>query len=175
MRVSSPGQETSLNVDIDLSGEIMAVTGASNIRQHGVDSGTSTSTPSQKAEIVKSLAQRERCVVLMTGAVDFLSDGTRTFAISNGSHFLGIMTGTGCALGSVIASYVAVHREDKLLAALAALLHYEIAAERAAERLDVKGPGSFSVAFLDELYILGKTLVEGGDVYIEKRAKVESF
>ena len=47
--------------------------------------------------------------------------------------------------------------------------------ERAAERLDVKGPGSFSVAFLDELYILGKTLVEGGDVYIEKRAKVESF
>lgn len=153
----------------------MAVIGDSEVQQHGVDSGTSINTPSQKAEMIKSLAQRERCVVLMTGATDFLSDGTRTFAISNGSHWLSHITGSGCALGSVVASYVAVHRSDKLLAALSGLLHYEIAAERAAERLDVKGPGSFIPAFLDELYALGKTVVDGGNVYIDKRAKIESF
>lgn len=156
-------------------GEISAVIGTSNVQQHGVDSGTSTSTTAQKAEMARSLAQRERCVVLMTGETDLISDGRRTFGISNGSKWLGKITGSGCALGSVLASYVAIYRADKLLAALAGILHYEIAAERAAERSDVKGPGSFIPAFLDELYILGKTLVDGGDVYISKRAKIETF
>jgi thiamine-phosphate diphosphorylase/hydroxyethylthiazole kinase len=156
-------------------GEISAVIGTSNVQQRGVDSGTSASTPAQKATMVKSLAQREQCVVLMTGQTDFLSDGIRTFGISNGSPWLGRITGSGCALGSVIASYVAVYRGDKLLAALAGILHYEIAAERAAERADVKGPGSFIPAFLDELYILGKTIVDGGDAYIGKRAKIETL
>jgi hydroxyethylthiazole kinase-like sugar kinase family protein len=38
--------------------------------------------------------------------------------------------GSGCALGSTVTSYFAVHKKDKLLAVLAAILHYEIAAER---------------------------------------------
>jgi hypothetical protein len=50
-------------------------------QQRGVDSGPSTTIPSQKAALVKSLAQRERCIVLPTGAVDYLSDGTSTLVI----------------------------------------------------------------------------------------------
>lgn len=137
-------------------GEIGAVMGSSTTQQRGVDSGPSISNEEQKADIVKWLAQRERCVVLMTGATDYLSDGSRTVAISNGTKLLGSITGSGCALGSVVTSYMAVHRDDKFVAALAGILHYEIAAERAAANPSCRGPGSFIPTFLDELYLFGR-------------------
>jgi len=66
---------------------------------------------------------------------------------------------------------LAACREDKLLAALAGLLHYEIAAEIAAAREDVKGPGTFVPALVDELYNLQKATSEGNVKWLEK-AKV---
>ena len=131
-------------------GEILAVAGTSSTQQRGVDSGPSTSTAHAKATLVKSLALREHAIILMTGKTDYLSDGTRTLAISNGSHYLGNITGSGCALGAVIASYVAIWPEDKFLAALAGILHYEIAAEMA--EMHCRGPGTFVPAFLDALF-----------------------
>lgn len=158
-------------------GEIGAIAGTSTAQQRGVDSGPSVSTADEKAKLVKSIALREHCIVLMTGETDFLSDGTRTVAINNGAPHLGRITGSGCALGSVIASYVGVHREDKFLAALAGILHYEIAAERAQARDDCKGPGSFIPAFLDELYLLGQEVARGDGFGAEgefaKHVKVE--
>lgn len=152
-------------------GEISAVAGTSSAQQRGVDSGPSSSTAADKIKLVRDLAERERCIVLMTGSTDYLSDGKRTMAISNGSHWLGKITGSGCALGSVIASYVALHREDKLLSVVAALLHYELAAERA-EKL-CKGPGSFIPAFLDELYSLGQDVKGASYESIAQDARVE--
>ena len=97
----------------------------------------------------------------MTGPVDYLSDGTCTLTISNGHRLLGKITGTGCALGSAVASYLAALKEDKLLAVLAAILHYEIAAERAARKIE--GPGTFIPAFLDQLYALAQAAEKGND------------
>lgn len=147
-------------------GEITAVAGTTTTQQRGVDSGPSTSTEAQKALLVKTLAQCEHNVVLMTGQTDYLSDGSRTLAISNGSHWLGKITGAGCALGAVVASYITVHPDDKLLATLAGLLHYELAAEFAASTTRtpvVRGPGSFIPAFLDSLYEFGHRMDEGGE------------
>ena len=84
---------------------------------------------------------------------------TGTALIANGSHWLGTITGSGCALGSTIASYVALHRQDKFLAALVGVLHYELAAERAEHRC--RGPGTFIPAFLDELYLVRQEATEG--------------
>lgn len=151
-------------------GEIGAVAGSSTVQQRGVDSGPSSSNAQQKAEMVMLLAQRERCIVLMTGATDYLSDGRRTLAISNGSRLLGRITGSGCALGAVIGSYLALYREDKLLAALAGMLHYELAAEQAEAHESCRGPGSFIPAFLDELYLLGQSTKS---LDLGTRAKVE--
>lgn len=147
-------------------------------QQRGVDSGPSTLSHTEKIERVTSLAQREHCIVLMTGSTDYLSDGHRTATIANGSPFLGKITGAGCALGSVIASYAAVYRHDRFLATLAALLHYELAAENAQARTElVRGPGSFIPAFLDELFLLGEEVKAGKGLAEEgvllSRAKVE--
>ena len=90
----------------------------------------------------------------MTGTTDYLSDGERTYAIKNGHSYLGSITGSGCTLGTSIAAFLAVHKEDRLLAALSGILMYEIAAEQAGERQDVNGPGTFVPAFLDQLYLV---------------------
>ena len=133
--------------------EILTVSGASGTKQRGVDSGTSEMSVHEKAFLVAKLATQERNIVLMTGKVDFLSDGVRTYKICNGHQYLSMITGSGCTLGTTVAAFMAAHPEDKLLAALAGILLFEIAAERAAVRLDVKGPGTFVPAWLDELYL----------------------
>jgi thiamine-phosphate diphosphorylase/hydroxyethylthiazole kinase len=158
--------------------EIMAVARASGFafedtsQQRGVDSGDSLFSLEQRAYIVSRLALRERNVVLMTGVTDVVSDGIRTYAVSNGHKYLGMITGSGCTLGTTLSAYLAANPEDKLHAAVAGILHYEIAAEYAAKREDVKGPGTFVPAFIDELYIRGVDIAEGKATW-EGLAKVE--
>ncbi|KAJ4298170.1 thiamine biosynthetic bifunctional enzyme [Kalmusia sp. IMI 367209] len=160
--------------------EILAVARASGFelasatQQRGVDSGASLYTLAQRASIVKKIAARERTVVLMTGATDVISDGRRTFAISNGHKYLGMVTGSGCTLGTTLSAYMAAAPEDKFLAAVAGILHYEIAAEQAAVREDVKGPGTFIPALIDELFNRRMDAIEGWGRGV-KELKVEAL
>lgn len=153
-------------------GEIKTIYGVADARQRGVDSGTSTLDAKGKAILVRDLAARERNVVVMTGVVDYVSDGKRTFAIANGHDYLSNVTGTGCVLGTTMSATLAVHRQDKLAAAIAAILAFEIAAEIAAERDDVKGPGTFVPALIDELYRLRQQTKENELEWIS-RARLE--
>ncbi|KAG2164919.1 hypothetical protein VTO58DRAFT_107913 [Aureobasidium pullulans] len=153
-------------------GEIRTVSGATGFKQHGVDSGASTLTLDGRVKLVKSVAAKEHNVVLMTGEIDVVSDGKRTFKIGNGHAFLGEITGSGCTLGTTIASFLAIEKEDKLLAAVTGILMYEIAAERAAKRDTVRGPGTFVPAFIDELYAIRQESAAGNGEWA-KAAKIE--
>ena len=95
-----------------------------------------------------ALARFTRGVVSVSGAVDLVTDGTHDFSLPGGSVWLTKITGAGCSLGGVTATYACV--ADPLTAALAAALHYNRAAD-AAERV-ANGPGSFQTAFLDALW-----------------------
>lgn len=53
---------------------------------------------------VKNLAIKERCIVVMSGPVDYVSDGHVVVELSNGHPLMGQITGSGCGLGTVIAS-----------------------------------------------------------------------
>ncbi|KAK1713776.1 hydroxyethylthiazole kinase [Colletotrichum acutatum] len=149
-------------------GEIKTVWGEGTLEQQkGVDS-SSTLAPTQKAKLVRDLARRERNVVLMTGKTDYLSDGSRTLAVDNGHELLGQITGTGCVLGTTVSAMLAAWAdEDKLLAVLAGLLHFEVAAEWAAVRADVQGPGTFVPAFIDELARVRRVTVEGDLTWLQ--------
>jgi thiamine-phosphate diphosphorylase/hydroxyethylthiazole kinase len=151
-------------------GEIKTVFGGSTEQQRGVDS-SSTLDASQKAKLVRELAAREKNVVVMTGKTDYVSDGVRTFAIDNGHEYLGLVTGTGCTLGTTISAAVASRQADRLGAVVAAILHFEIAAELAATRPEVRGPGTFVPAFLDELYRI-RQATASNDLSWLARAKV---
>jgi thiamine-phosphate diphosphorylase / hydroxyethylthiazole kinase len=153
-------------------GEIRAVAGEdSGEQQKGVDS-SSTLDLDQRAGLVQRLAARLRNVVVMTGTVDIISDGERTVSIANGHDYLGKVTGTGCVLGTTISAFAAVFPSDKFLAAVVAMLLFEIAAEMAAVRQDVQGPGTFVPAFLDELYKLRIATTKGDRSWLQV-AKVD--
>jgi len=152
--------------------EITQVFGQQTAQQHGVDSGASQLDDMAKARLVRDLAARERNVVVMTGVTDFVSDGERTYAITNGHEYLGHITGSGCVLGTTIASMLAVCRGDKLLAAIAGLLVYEIAAEFTVSQSNVGGPGTFVPAFLDQLYHVSRN-ISGETLKLLQWANVE--
>lgn len=142
--------------------EIKTVSGAGE-SQRGVDS-SSTLSRAEKVRLVRDLAAREEAVVVLTGKTDLVSDGSRTVAVDNGHEYLGAVTGTGCTLGTTISALVAASPGgDRLAATVAALLLYEIAAEQAARKSSVEGPGSFVPAFLDSLYQI-RTGTARGDV-----------
>ncbi|OBT71975.1 hypothetical protein VF21_09160 [Pseudogymnoascus sp. 05NY08] len=142
-------------------GEIRQAYGKGDVQQRGVDSGASMLDGQSRAALVRDLAERERNIVLMTGSTDYVSDGRRTIAIKNGHEYLGRITGSGCVLGTTISAMLAVHRHDKLIAAVAGLLLFEIAAEFAAQRPDVKGPGTFVPALIDELDRIRQSNADG--------------
>ncbi|KAL9627429.1 MAG: hypothetical protein Q9204_006574 [Flavoplaca sp. TL-2023a] len=152
--------------------ELSVLWGEVNTQQKGVDSGISTSSDLDKAALTMKLAARERNIVVLTGKTDFLSDGIRTYGVKNGSGYLGRITGSGCTLGTTIAACLAAHREDKLLATLSGILIYEIAAEQAAVRDDVKGPGTFVPAFIDELANIASSAQASDGSWLD-RARVE--
>ena len=91
-----------------------------------------------------------------TGAVDVVTDGRRTARIANGTPLLTRVTGAGCALGGLTAACAAV--TGPYDAALAATAWLTVAAERAADT--ARGPGSFKIALLDELALVGPGEVE---------------
>ncbi|KAJ5339429.1 hypothetical protein N7452_006157 [Penicillium brevicompactum] len=153
-------------------GEIRQAWGSGAVQQRGVDSGPSTLDGKEKATLARDLARRERNIVLMTGATDYLSDGERVIAVENGHPYLGQVTGTGCAIGTISGCFLAAHRSDRLLAVLSGILMYEIAAENAASKEYVRGPGSFVPAFLDELYAIRTAASQGDDSWFAGRAKV---
>lgn len=130
------------------------------VSQRGVDSTSALSLPA-RASLAASLAKRESCVVLLTGATDIVSDGHRTFRVDNGTEMLGMITGTGCTLGTTVSAMVSAYPVDRAVAAVAAAAMFGVAAERASERDEVRGPGTFVPAFIDELYAIRKATAEG--------------
>lgn len=111
----------------------------------GVDSTAGATAASDAARV---LAARTGAVVAVTGAVDLVTDGTRTLAVANGHALLTRTTASGCALTALIGAWAAT-LPDPLEATVGALATYGVAAELAAEQ--AQGCGSFVAALLDAL------------------------
>lgn len=114
----------------------------------GVDAGDSAGE--SHVNLAIRAAQELKTTVVITGEEDVITDGTLVRVISGGHELLTKVTGAGCLLTSVLGAFVAVEPE-LMLSGAAGLAFYGAAAARAAERTSDMGPGSFQVAFLDEL------------------------
>ncbi|MGP6089723.1 hydroxyethylthiazole kinase [Antarctobacter jejuensis] len=126
--------------------EILALTGA-EAAGRGADAADTVEAAEEAAGL---LAARQDAVVAVTGAVDFVTDGSRVARISNGHALMPRVTALGCSLTGIVGAFVA--GQDRFDATVAALAYYGIAGEDAAKTAN--GPGSFQVAFLDALYRL---------------------
>ena len=139
-----------------------------SMQQRGVDSAKTERTDVDKAKIAQRLAQRERCIVVMTGEIDIVSDGKRVFRVSSGHPWMAKITGMGCALGSAIAACISLKNDNMILAVLAALAMFNVAGERAVNKPSVSGPGTFQPAFLDALSIIAREASAEQEEWFEK-------
>ena len=137
--------------------EVMALAGA-GAGGRGVDS---TAAADDAVEAATALARRTGGVVAVSGPVDLITDGTRTVRVGGGDALLTRTTGAGCALGALVAAYVAA-AGDALTGTVAAHAHVALAAEAAAR--SAEGPGSFAIAWLDALDAVTPDDLAGADV-----------
>ena len=118
--------------------------GASQVR--GVDS---TQAVDEARTAAVALARYTQGAVAVSGEVDLVTDGEAVAYSKGGSHFMTKITGSGCSLGGVCAVY-ATTAQTPFACAMAGVQVYNLAGARAEAQVDA--PGSFQVAFLDQLY-----------------------
>ncbi|KAJ8474257.1 hypothetical protein ONZ45_g16010 [Pleurotus djamor] len=148
------------------AGELAALSGTSEVASKGVDSvGDGFKDP---VTFVRNLAKKERCIIALTGKVDYVSDGRSVAILENGHEILGHVTGSGCIVGSCIASFCAASAslspssdskhvlvgKDMLFAAIGGISVINIAAELSMKRGGVHGNGTFLPLLIDSLYSL---------------------
>ncbi|EAU91149.1 thiamine biosynthetic bifunctional enzyme [Coprinopsis cinerea okayama7 len=160
------------------AGELAALAGTTEVLSKGVDSvGSGFKDP---VSFVRNLARKERCVIVLTGHTDYISDGNTVVSLSNGHPALGQITGSGCILGSCLASYCATALQGKevdlqgpivddtsFVAAIAGTLVLTVAAEIATKKDEFKGPGTFLSVLIDTLSTLkAEDIVENAKLTI---------
>lgn len=134
---------------------------AGDQRGRGVDA---TAATGQAVDAARQLAHTTGAVVAVTGAHDLVCSHDRIATVANGDALMPRVTALGCALTGVVGAFLGAGAAafDGTLAALA---YYGLAGERAATR--AQGPGSFAVAFLDEL-----TAIDGPR--LDRHARIET-
>ena len=127
--------------------EIAALAGAASAGK-GVDSMLRSDEVTESAD---ALARQTESVVVVSGAVDYVTDGSERLRIANGHALMTQVTGMGCTATALIGAFLAV-ADRPFAAAAQAMLTMGVAGELAMKR--ARGPGSLQVAFLDLLYEL---------------------
>lgn len=119
----------------------------------------------------RALAAETGATVVASGEVDVVADGDATYELSVGHERLGSFVGSGCMLGSTVATFAGVVANtegppaDPTDAALLGTAAFGTAGERAATA-DVAGPASYRTAFVDAVATLAN---DGSDTGIADR------
>lgn len=124
--------------------EIMALAKAGT-RTKGVDS---TASSDEALSLATALAKETRSTVVVSGAVDVVTDGERLERIPYGHPLMGRVTGMGCTATAILGAFAAVI-PDMFLAASCGMAVMGIAGEIAGKT--ARGTGSMQVEFLDAL------------------------
>ncbi len=139
--------------------EILALAGT-GARTKGVDSAHGADAA---VDAARDLARRTGTVVAVTGATDYVTDGTRLATLRNGHPLMARVTGMGCTATALIGAFLAVE-SDAFTATVHGLTVLGVAGELAAE--GSAGPGSLQLRLFDTLYALDEST-------LAERARIE--
>ncbi len=99
--------------------------------------------------ISKSLSNKYNSTILISGKIDIITDKNISYTNENGVEELSNITGTGCMLGALCASFLSSYNsfESAILATLLLNISGEVSSFS-------KGPGSFLLHLMDNIYSL---------------------
>ena len=130
----------------------------------GVDAGSGSA---DLHGIAQRIAQQYGCVAAISGETDYVSNGSRTAKLNNGTPLFPKVTASGCLLSTIAGAFAAVAApEDYLHAVAEACTVYAVAGELAAQGLQPAQSGSFAWKLIDSLAAVSAQEVAA-------RAKVE--
>ena len=95
---------------------------------------------------VLELSKTHNCIVAATGKVDLIASNGEIKEVTGGTCQLSQVTGTGCMLGAIIATYLA--EENSFQSVVDACSFFKKCGEKAATD---KGPGTFMVNLMDAI------------------------
>lgn len=124
--------------------EIMALAKAGT-KTKGVDS---TASSDEALSLATALAKETGATVVVSGAVDVVTDGERLERIPYGHPLMGRVTGMGCTATAILGAFATVI-PDMFLAASCGMAVMGIAGEIAGKT--ARGTGSMQMEFLDAL------------------------
>jgi hydroxyethylthiazole kinase len=107
--------------------------------------------------IAYKVAKTYNSVVIISGEIDFITNGNIDCEMSYGSDLMPLVTGMGCTLTAVIASFRSVIN-DSFIASKLAVKYFTLCGSIAS--LSNKHPASFKVSFVDELHAGNFALME---------------
>lgn len=133
----------------------------------GVDTDVdSKDSQEESIGLARQLARSSGAVVVLTGAVDIVTDAQRTYLVKNGHPMMRSVTGAGCQLSALICAYAAASPEKPLDSTLAAVCAMGLCGELAHSRMtQLDGNASYRNYIIDAMFRLDGTALEEGANY----------
>ena len=102
------------------------------------------------ADTARALAGSAGAAVVASGKTDVVASADAAYCVETGHEMMGEVVGTGCMLGSTVATFCG-GVSDSLSAALHATLSFGLVGEQAAD-IAHNGPASYRTNFLDSVW-----------------------
>ena len=118
----------------------------------------------ESAAWLAAFGRKTNTVVLLSGAIDLITDGTRTAALRGGSALMSRITGAGCMLTSLTAAYCGANPNTLFEAAVTASGVMKVCGTLAERRVreEMEGTASFRTRLIDAVSLLtAEQLAEG--------------
>lgn len=113
---------------------------------------------------IKQFAKELNTIIIVTGPVDYVTDGEKCFMISNGCKEMSSITGTGCMLSGILGCFLTI--ENSVESAAAAVMSMGIAGEIGASKLkEGQGNATLRTYIIDALYNMTDEILEESGRY----------
>ena len=105
------------------------------------------------ADFLRGFAARTEAIIVVTGAIDLVTDGVTTYVVRNGRAEMGRVTGTGCQLSALLAAALAVEPLGFLASVAETVALMGAAGELAWARMEeYDGNATYRTRIIDAIY-----------------------